>query len=312
MSRKSLLLTVAGIVLALAALYAAAWFKARSLVDEQLQQLVASGSYEKADYASLWLSPLRTLTLGELELKQPDFDLVVEQLSVSDIDFFHAPPHHLAITARGLRFPQGLPDLSATSPLLATLLRSVSHDDTVLATIEYSYDTAANDANRTLYTIALSLPNLAELRVDAEALHWLHDASPASLMSANTATGQVQTPGDAAVPRATLSLHDSGVVSIFLQAMAEDSHTSIADARAVLTSQLRNADQLLPANLRNLALTGGAELAKFLDGNKTLTLTITPVHDGNIALLQQELMGAVLTGNYDQVAALLQLKIATD
>ena len=68
----------------------------------------------------------------------------------------------------------------------------------------------------------------------------------------------------------------------------------------------------LPSTGQNFARTAGAEMAEFLEGGKTIRMSLAPEYGGNVQALQQEVMGAVLTGDYDKVSELLHAEIVTD
>jgi hypothetical protein len=82
--------------------------------------------------------------------------------------------------------------------------------------------------------------------------------------------------------------------------------------RNLLVSQTRNAYLFLPQNAQTVGMTIGAELAEFIEGGKTITVTLAPEYGGKLQQLQQEVMGAVFTGNFAQVVDLLHLEVVTD
>ena len=99
----------------------------------------------------------------------------------------------------------------------------------------------------------------------------------------------------------------------FLDAMiataAEQNGVAPEDFRTLLVSQVQNFYLFLPQTAQGLAMSAGAEIAKFLEGGKTLSLSIAPEYGGNIKQLQEEIMGAVFTGDYNKVSEVLHLEI---
>ena len=85
-----------------------------------------------------------------------------------------------------------------------------------------------------------------------------------------------------------------------------------AAMRDQFKSQLQNYYLFLPANFQNFGRQLGMQLAEFMDSNRTMTIAITPAFNGELAQLQPEVMGMVLTGNVDKAVDLLQLKIEVE
>jgi hypothetical protein len=79
MKRKLLIALSAGALLVVG-LYGIALLLAHRLVDDQLEALVLSGAYEKADYSSLWLLPTGTLQVSGLHVRQAGNELVINDI----------------------------------------------------------------------------------------------------------------------------------------------------------------------------------------------------------------------------------------
>ncbi len=315
MKRRLLIGIPVALVLGVAGLYGGAWLLAQRMVDEQLTRLVTSGNYQQADYANLWLLPNGTLLLRELHLQQQDFNLVINTIEVSDMDYLHAIPWHLSVRIDGIHFPDGLAPLSGSdSRLLTSALEELVDSDTlsVQATYSYRYEPASDE--QIVYNAALSLPGYFDAAAATETRHLslqeledMREAAPDYLLAMQQAALS-----DAALPRAALHITDRGLVDKYIKVTAENLGTDAATLRPQLKSQVRNYHLFLPENLQTLAITAGSALSSFLDGGKTLSLTITPAYGGSLQQLQPEVMGVVLTGDFERAAELLKLEVVAE
>jgi hypothetical protein len=82
--------------------------------------------------------------------------------------------------------------------------------------------------------------------------------------------------------------------------------------RTLLVSQAQNFYLFLPTTGQNFAKLAGAEMAEFLEGGKTISVSLAPEYGGNLQRLQADVMGAVFTGDYDKISELLHAEIITD
>lgn len=315
MKRKLLVALFASAIL-MAGLYGIASLLAHRMVDDQLEALVQSGAYQRADYASLWLLPTGTLQISGLHVEQTGNELVINDIAISDIDFLHPTPWHMTLSASGLHFPDGLPDLSGTgNRVMETVLQEFSADNTVPLQLQYSYNYNPDNSEQIVYNTSLVLPDWFKLVVDTEtrnlpleslqAIRETEDPAAAALLQQSALAA-------AALPRAELRLTDNGFVARLVEMTAQRLGTPPPDLREQLKSQVQNYYLFLPASLQTMAMQIGNELAMFLDGNKTLALTIQPAYEGKLELLQPEVMGVVLTGNFDRAIELLQLQIRAE
>lgn len=316
MMKHKLLIGLSAAALLVAGLYGVALLLAHRMVDDQLEALVKSGSYQQADYASLWLWPTGTLQVRGLHVIQAGNELVINDIEVSDIDFLHPTPWHMTLNASGLHFPNGLPDLSSTgNPVTARALEEFSADNTIPLQLQYSYRYTPADSEQIEYSMLLALPQWFELAGATEtrnlpleslqAIRETTDPAQATLLQQSALAA-------ASLPHAELHLTDNGAVAKLIDLTAQRMGTTPDDLREQLKSQMQNYHLFLPESLQSLAMQAGDELASFMDGNKTLSLTITPAYDGKLEQLQPEVMGVVLTGNFDRAVELLQLQIKTE
>ncbi len=315
MKRKLLIVLSAGALLVVG-LYGIALLLAHRIVDDQLEALVLSGTYEQADYASLWLLPTGTMQVSGLHVRQAGNELVINDIEVSDIDFMHQTPWHMTLSATGLYFPNGLPDLSGSgNPVMAKALDEFGADNTIPLQLQYSYHYTPTNSEQIVYNMSLTLPDWLELVVATEtrnlaleslqAIRETEDPEVAALLQQSALAA-------ASLPHAKLHLTDTGIVAKLTELMAQRLGTAPDALREQLKSQMQNYHLFLPASLQGLAMQAGNELALFIDGGKTLSLTITPAYDGKLEQLQPEVMGVVLTGNFDRAVELLQLQIRTE
>lgn len=314
MKRKLLIALSAAGMLAIG-LYAVALLLAHQMVDDQLDALVKSGAYQQADYASLWLLPTGTLKVSGLHVKQAGNELVINNIEVSNIDFMHQTPWHMTLSASGLFFPNGLPNLTGTgNPVTARALEEFSVDNLIPVQLQYSYVYTPANSEQIVYNASLVLPEWFELTIATEtrnlplaalqAIREATDPQAAALLQQSALAA-------ASLPRAELHLTDNGVVAKLINLTAQRMGTAPDTLRQQLKSQMQNYYLFLPDGLHSLAMQVGNELALFMDGSKTLSLTIMPTHEGKLEQLQPEVMGVVLTGNFDRAVELLQLEIHT-
>ena len=111
------------------------------------------------------------------------------------------------------------------------------------------------------------------------------------------------------IPSLQMALLDEGFLDAMIATAAEQNGVAPEDFRTLLVSQVQNFYLFLPQTAQGLAMSAGAEIAKFLEGGKTLSLSIAPEYGGNIKQLQEEIMGAVFTGDYNKVSEVLHLEI---
>lgn len=315
MKKKLLIAVPLVVLLAVLLVYGAVYFRVKQLVDAQLQELVASGLYQTADYDQLSVSPLGNMQLGNLHLQQPDMEIIINDVTVSNVDLFHEVPWHLQVAVDGIRFPAGLPDLSGSgNPMLETLLSDLVQEDTLQLHVEYAYRYNPTQSEQLISSGKLVLPNYFELSGESETRN-IPLGEFAALNAADPAAAsalQAELLQKAALPRANLRLQDSGLVEVLTAIMAESSGMPAAALHDQLKSQLQNYYLFLPANFQNFGRQVGVQLAEFMDGNRSMTLTITPAFNGELAQLQPEVMGLVLTGDVDKAVELLQLEIVVE
>lgn len=314
--KRKLLVALSASALLVAGLYGTALLLARQMVDGQLETLVQSGAYQRADYASLWLLPSGTLRISGLHVEQQGSELVINDIAISNIDFLHQTPWHMTLSATGLHFPDGLPDLSGTgNRVMETVLQEFSADNTLPLQLQYSYSYNPANTEQIIYNTSLALPDWFKLVIDTETRNLPLDTLQTIRETQDQAAAALLQQGALAaamLPRAELRLTDDGFVSKLVDMTAQRMGTPPPALREQLKSQMQNYHLFLPASLKDLAMQVGNELAVFLDGNKTLALTIKPAYDGKLELLQPEIMGVVLTGNFDRAVELLQLQVKAE
>lgn len=314
--KRKLLVALSGAALITAGLYGITLWLAHRMVDNQLEALVESGAYEQVDYASLWLLPTGSLRMSALHLEQAGNKLVINDIAISDIDFFHQTPWHMTLSATGLHFPDGLPDLSGTgNRVMETVLKEFSADNTLPLQLQYSYNYNPGNSEQIVYNTSLVLPDWFKLVVNTETrnlplnslqvMRETQDPAAATLL-------QQRALAAASLPHAELRLTDQGFVTRLVDMTAQRMGTPAPNLREQLKSQMQNYYLFLPASVQGTAMQVGNELAAFVDGGKTLALTIKPAYDGKLDLLQPEVMGLVLTGNFDRAVELLHLQIHAD
>lgn len=81
--------------------------------------------------------------------------------------------------------------------------------------------------------------------------------------------------------------------------------------RQQFLAQLQAAALFVPQQLQALALETLGKVAQFLEGGRTLRVSISPEYDGNYQQVQEEVMGAIFIGNFERVVEVLNLEVET-
>lgn len=312
---KKILVTI--LLLAVAAGGGAYWFvndRARTLVDARMEEMVASGSYYSARYESLRVGLTGDISMTNLNIVQGPLDYTLQDITVTNLDYANESPRHFDLSVSGLRLA---PLAAADDPGLAALgsmLQDLSTGESVPLQLDYSHRYNPDNAHQIDSLMRLAVPEFFTLdassttrNIQMEMLDGLNDADPLVAQQQLMALMQA-----AEVPSMQVTLQDHGFVEGMLTTSAAENGVAPEDFRRLLISQAQNFYLFLPPNAQAFAMAAGAEMAEFLEGGKTLSVSVAPEYGGSLQRLQQEVMGAALTGDYGKISELLHLEIITN
>jgi hypothetical protein len=291
--------------------------RAQNIVDERIAGALASGAYDSITYGNLNILPNGDIEMQDLMIVADGFSYTLEDIRVRDLDYQHEQPWHLEVEVNGIAFPDGLPDIGDSgNPAADEFLRSLVADDRLPLNLVYSYHYDPKQQDQIDSTARLMLPQSFVLDVSS-----ITRNIPLSLLAGNGALpadpGTTANPlgnmaPEAALVSARFSLDDQGLVETMMAIMARRSGVEPADFRNFLVTQSRNLYLFAPQDAQALAMEVGSQVANFLEGDRSLSISVNPQLDGNIQQLQAEIMGAAFTGNFGGIADLLNLQVLTE
>lgn len=288
--------------------------QARAAVDTRIAQMVATGAYEDISYDSLQVQPNGDLVLENLRVVGTAGEFVLQDIQVSNFDYTNEFPRKLNVMVRGLRLPNGLPPLGDGSPnALYAMLESMITDDTLPLEVDYLHTYTPEQDFQLDSDMRLGLPGAFNLQLTSHTSNLdLQAYNDLSTLDPDPAVAQLQLMEkmrDLEIAAASLQLQDEGMVDSVVASMAQQFGSTPEEMRTLLTSQVSNLYLFAPQNVQQLAMDTGLQLATFLEGGKTLSVSVTPQLDGRLAELQTELMAAAFIGNFAGMADLLKLEI---
>lgn len=288
--------------------------RARQLVDARIDEMVASGAYDSATYESLRVGLTGDITLSGVNIVQGPLDFTVQDIAITNLDYANEFPRHFDLRLKGLRVASIDGSADPRAAALGAMLQQLPPDQYIPLELDYRHRYAPDNAHQLDSTMRLAIPDFFTLdtnsttrNIEMRALERLNDPNP--LIAEQQMMMLMQA---AEVPSLSMTLQDHGLVDNMLAASAAQNGVSPEDFRRLLVSQVQNFYLFLPQNAQGFAMTAGAEMAEFLAGGKTLSISINPEYGGSIARLQQELIGAFLVGDYGKISDLLHLQIETN
>jgi hypothetical protein len=310
---------IAASVIAVAGLGAGAgayWYindRAKDLVDARIDEMVASGRYDSAEYETLNVAVNGDITMTNLKVVQGPLDVTLRNITITNLDYTNRFPRHFDLSVDGLRAAY-VANNNPEANVLTELLGQSASDADIPLELDYTHRYDPDNAHQLDSTMKLSVPEYFTLDassvtrgIEMETLEQLNNPDPAIAQEQLLALMQV-----AEFPSAKMNLQDSGLVEDMLAKSAQQLGVSPADYRTLLISQAQNFYLFLPPTAQTFAMAAGAEMAEFLEGGKTLSVSLAPEYGGSLQRLQQEVMGAVFTGDYNKVSELLHLEIITE
>ena len=315
MTKKTVLISSLALLLLVAALYLALNFWVKSMVGERMDEFVAGGYYQSLDYDSVWLLPNGEITMNDLHVIDTDAnEYIFQDITISEFDYFNAFPHHLKLTAEGMQFPAGPPQFSNLQESgWNTYLQTVIEGDLLPIQLAYEYDYDPDNSHQMNNDFRIGLPQ-SFLLTTSSVMDNIPVAQLNSLaLGPGTSATQYSTSiQDGNVLEANISVQDLGVVPAMLAAQGETIDLDPAEYREQLMVQLQTMALFAPQQLQFLAQELVLNFGEFLEGDKTLTISIKPEFGGNIQQLQGVVMGAFYIGNFERIVDVLNLDIDTD
>lgn len=291
--------------------------EAKTQADLLVEQALASGSYEDVSYESVTVDLFtQELTLNNLRVVDlQHIEYILQQVIISDYDYAHETPYHLSMAIKGLSFPKGLPEMetSNSNAAFVSYMNSLLDADSIPVLINYSYNYAPENNNSIDSEMSIGLENAANLSFSSS----FQNIPLESIIESNTkdpelAQKEIMTTLLAAeIPAASISMEDLGIIKVLMAIQAEEAGIPTEELRQELISSVQGLYLLAPVSTQKVAKQMSTELAKFLEGDKTFSLSIAPEFNGSIQKLQPQMLSAVFSGNYAAIVDLLNIEIDT-
>src|SRR6056300_1887000 len=110
MTKKYLLIIPGVIIFIIGIAYLFANYRLKTVVDFRVDELIASGDYQEITYDSVGIQFNGEIALENLYVIDSNSnEYILENIRISEFDYFNEVPHHLHLSAQGLRFPAAAP-----------------------------------------------------------------------------------------------------------------------------------------------------------------------------------------------------------
>ncbi len=314
MTKKLFLIIPGIIILILGAAYFVANYHLKTVVDLRVEELIASGDYQEITYESIAIEFNGEIALDNLYVIDSNRnEYILENIRISEFDYFNEVPHHLHLTASGLRFPAAAPTFGAgPDNLLNNYIVTMMEQDLLPLSMNYRYDFDPEDNDRMDIDADISLPESfflgAKVQIQNIPMEELNKNSPDNANEPGNVSFLLQ---NADIPAASITLRDEGMIANITTLQGDALGIGGDEYRQQLLEQLQAMALFVPPQMQSLAQDLLSNLAEFMAGEKTLRVSITPQYNGNIQRLQLEGMAAFYTGDIGRIAELLQLDIET-
>ncbi|MDC1529368.1 hypothetical protein N8600_10040 [Gammaproteobacteria bacterium] len=314
MNKNHLLIIPGVIIFILGATYFFANYRLKTVVDLRVEELIASGDYQEITYDSVAIQFNGEIALENLYVIDSNRnEYILENIHISEFDYFNQVPHHLHLSAQGLRFPAVAPTFGdSTDNLLNNYIATMMDQDLLPLSMNYRYDFDPEDSDRMDINADLSLPNSFFLSMEAQIknvpMEGLDENAPDNASQPYGVSVLLQ---NADIPAASIALRDDGMVANISALQGSALGISGDEYRQQLLQQLQAAALFIPPQMQSLAQDLLSNFAEFMTGEKTLRVSITPQYNGNIQRLQLEVVAAFYTGDIGRIAELVQLNIET-
>lgn len=315
MTKKLILIVPLALIVLLTGAYLIINYSVKAMVDERMAEFVAGGYYQSLEYESVKLTFNGDIIMENLHVTDTvNNEYILESIQVSDFDYFNEFPHSLNLTAEGLRFPLGIPDFGNTpSTTWNNYLAGVMEDDYLPIVLNYQYTYSPQDNNAMDNAFSIALPGSFLLTTNSAMENIsLDELDNIALGPGTSATQYSLSLQDSNILFASIALQDLGLVPALLTVQGEAAGLDPAEYRQQLLAELQTMVLFAPQQLQTLATNVVLNVAKFLEGDLTLNVSINPENGGNVQQLQGEIMGAFYIGNFNRIVEVLNLEIETE
>jgi len=315
MTKKLILIVPLALIVLLTGAYLIINYSVKAMVDERMAEFVAGGYYQSLEYESVELTFNGDIIMENLHVTDTvNNEYILESIQVSDFDYFNEFPHSLNLTAEGLRFPLGIPDFGSTpSTTWNNYLAGVMEDDYLPIVLNYQYTYSPQDNNAMDNAFSIALPGSFLLTTNSAMENIsLDELDNIALGPGTSATQYSLSLQDSNILFASIALQDLGLVPALLTVQGEAAGLDPAEYRQQLLAELQTMVLFAPQQLQTLATNVVLNVAKFLEGDLTLNVSINPENGGNVQQLQGEIMGAFYIGNFNRIVEVLNLEIETE
>ena len=303
------------VVVALLGVYFYANQQTENQIDIYIERAIASGAYKDIQYESADFDMDASILISGLRVTDAmDFQYTVDELEISEMDFFNEFPHTINLSARGFAMPTGLPalDNSMLTPEMQNFLATFDGSESVPATINYNHQYDPDNSNLFNSTMSIGLTDAFNLAMNTttrnisyETLSQITDPIAAEAAAMNALM-------NAEIPELGFSFSDFGLVETLLSNQAVQEGKSVDQVRQELISITQSLFLFAPADLQAIVIDLGNDFASFMEGNKTFNFAIHPDFSGSIQQLQVPIMSAFFAGEYGQIVDLLNIEFSTE
>lgn len=303
------------IVIALIGMYFYANQETENQIDFYIERAIASGAYKDIQYESADFGVDASILVNGLSVTDAmDFQYTIDELEISEMDFFNEFPSSINISARGFGLPMGLPELdtSMVTPEMQDFLAVIDGTESVPATIDYNHQYDPDNSNLFNSVMSIGLPDAFNLSMNTttrniayETFNQITDpvAAEAAVMAALM---------NAEIPEVGFSISDFGLIETLLENQAIQQGKSVDVVRQEISSMTQSLFLFAPADLQAIVIDLGNELSSFMEGDKTFSFALHPDFSGSIQQLQIPIMGAFFAGEYGQIVDLLNIEFRTE
>jgi hypothetical protein len=311
--RKKILISIpVAIVIIAVGVIVVANFLMRNLVDERIDEFIAAGYYQSLEYDSLrvqWNGNIEMQDLHVVDTTANEY--ILEEILISNFDYFHKVPHKMNLSARGLRFPIGIPEFgNAPGNSMNSFMAGVMENDFLPVILEYRYTYSPNDNFQLDNAFRLELPDSFILTTDSVMTDIpLEDLDDVAMGPGTSATQYSMSVQEGKIISAAIALEDLGLVNALMTVQGEAAGVDADEYRQQLWAQIQTMVLFAPQQLQSLAQELAANIGVFLEGDNTLSISIAPDSTGSIRQLQADVMGSFFIGDFEAIATALGLKI---
>ncbi len=313
--KKALIALPLIVVVALLGMYFYANQQTENQIDLYIERAIASGAYKDIQYESADFGVDASILINGLSVTDAmDFKYTIDELEISEMDFFNEFPRSINLSARGFSLPMGLPVLDSPmlTPELQNFLAVIDGTESVPATIDYNHQYDPDNSNLFNSVMSIGLPDAFNLSMNSttrnisyEELNQISDPMVAEAAVMTALMG-------AEIPELGFSFSDFGIVETLMENQAVQQGKSVDLVRQELISMTQSLFLFAPADLQATVIDLGNELSSFMEGDKTFNFALHPDFSGSIQQLQVPIMSAFFAGEYGQIVDLLNIEFSTD